>query len=127
MQAFEVWLNGMLMCTAGIESGTTVIMFSRVANTEWQKAQGAPPECNFSVTGVHAVNDTAVEWVDRPLSPGDEVLVRVVEQEMASPAVVRRTRDPEEHRAKEEKYVEHMAARLGWRVIKPDEQFPSTE
>jgi hypothetical protein len=52
--AFEVLLNGKHLCTAGVESGTVMVLVTRTINTNWQNENNLPGETDVSVSGAEA-------------------------------------------------------------------------
>ena len=60
-----------------------------------------------------------MRWQNRRLRVGDAVCIRVVEADGASRPTRRERSDPALVEKAEKKYVENIAKRLGWKILKP--------
>ena len=74
MVAFEVYVNKVKVCTAGIEEFDGIIA-GLVAKPEQDDAPG-PPKINFHVSA--SDGETAYNWVQYELQVGNRVEIRVV-------------------------------------------------
>jgi hypothetical protein len=78
--AFEVWHNGVKLCTAGIDDDGLIL-----AILTWVEPSAAPEslemkqEGELEVSGHSESGKRHVEWIKKALKPGDEVLVKVLQ------------------------------------------------
>jgi hypothetical protein len=90
MKAFEVYLNGRHLLTAGIgEDGVLTTIVNWVG--------GTPPRpvsrFDFSVGGLDSTTGEHVRWSVPSVGVGDEVTVKVVDADQVSPVESRRRPD----------------------------------
>jgi hypothetical protein len=110
MRAFEVSLNGEMLCAAGIgDDGVLTAIISWVAGDH-----GAEP--SLHVGGRVSPMQEHVTWTERPLAIGDEVVVKVADLESVALPNKRHLRDPKRDLEAKKKYVKTMAKELGWTV-----------
>lgn len=104
MIAFAVDINGERVCTAGVEGlagvlSATLNWVRRESGPEGSAGGGDAPESSltFSVAG-HARRDRFdfehLEWIQKALSAGDEIAIRIVETERVDPPTRRRRSGP---------------------------------
>jgi hypothetical protein len=78
MICFEVYINGQKICLAGVgDNGVLSAMATFTASSELQKTE-------FRVGGMTKVDvetSQQIEWLDRELSVGDTITVKIVEAE----------------------------------------------
>jgi hypothetical protein len=97
MQAFEIWLNGELLCTAGIgDHGVLSVM------TDLCSGDGHV-EFELRVGGLNSQSDEYVMWRNQKLKLGDEVCVKIVESESIDSPPDRRHRDHAKEAAREQR------------------------
>ena len=123
MIAFEVFLNGNKVCTAGVgDLGVLTAMLTWVRregkNTESKESRNVEEELTLNVGGFVSSKNEHVRWTDDKLTVGDEVCIRIINLESVGPASVRSTEDPAEIERRQERYVEQMAKRFGWTIQK---------
>jgi hypothetical protein len=108
MRAFEILLNGRKLCTAGLEEGTLIFGLSC---TENKHGRG---EVGLGMTGTLPTLAT-VRWRQRGLRMGDEVRIKIVEnQTLDTPKVLQEA--PRDARKYEKAYVRRMAKEFGWTI-----------
>jgi len=113
MRAFEVFLNGERLCLAGI-AGNGVL--SMVLN---HVERNADRDEFLEVGGLVGSTGEHVDWTNRRLSTGDEVVVRIIESDSVEEPKKRRPRNPEEEFEQQKQYVREMAKQLGWTLTEP--------
>jgi hypothetical protein len=123
MIAFEVFLNGNKVCTAGVgDLGVLTAMLTWVRregkNTESKESRNVEEELTLNVGGFVSSKNEHVRWTDDKLTVGDEVCIRIINLESVDPPSVRSTEDPAEIERRQERYVEQMAKHLGWTIQK---------
>jgi len=85
MMAFEVFVNGKKVCTAGVRKPD--LMDAML----WLTAE--PRELSFRLSGlIHQTDDSSeiVNWLKRSLEIGDELTIRVIESEIVDDPLPRR-------------------------------------
>jgi hypothetical protein len=91
MKAFEVYVNGERVCTAGIgPDGVLSAILSWVGSG---RRGGPDGHLDFSVGGLDSRTDEYVRWAVPELRVGDEVSVLVVEAEQVDPEQERERSD----------------------------------
>jgi hypothetical protein len=120
MIGFEISLNGNLLCTAGVEPGVTTVILSHVVGTRLQAQRNLSPETELSVSGLHSLTEESMTWLHQEIETGDEITVRVLTTDSASPVHSSKLRDAEAEQVRQREYVEKMAEQLGWKIIKPE-------
>ncbi len=120
MITFEVSLNGSSICTAGVgDLGVLTTTVSWVRRESSDKNPGdIVEELTLEVGGLVAVTKEHVRWTDGSVAAGDELIIRIVNQESADPPTERRRTEPKEDIEAQKRYVEQMAKRLGWTIHK---------
>ena len=134
MIAFEVYLNGEKLCTAGIEE-----LGNLSASLTWQRGPHVLKETlgrkfeysHFSVSGEnvrfrsekaphleHEFKETEhLEWVMQEFPPGSEVTIKAVEVSMVDkPRSRMLTGTQDDSMRAYEKRVREMAEALGWKI-----------
>jgi hypothetical protein len=117
MTAFEIYLNGRKVCTAGL-NGAGVVM----PTITWFLGEGPrrkrSEELAFHVSGLVSRTRTHLTWAHRPLKIGDEVRI-VVAKKSKVDAPKKKRRESKAHRLKRERdYIEKKIAEYGWTVTK---------
>jgi hypothetical protein len=123
MIAFEVFLNGNKVCTAGVgDLGVLTAMLTWVRregkNTEFKESRNVEEELTLNVGGFVSSKHEHVRWSESTLAVGDDIRVCVVDLESVDVPGDRRAEDPEEDTRRQEVYVERMAKRFGWTIQK---------
>jgi hypothetical protein len=123
MIAFEVFLNGKKVCTAGVgDLGVLTAMLTWVRredkNTEIRESRNVEEELTLNVGGFVSSKHEHVCWSESKLTVGDDVCVRVVDLESVDLPRDRRAEDPEEDIRRQKVYVEQMVKRFGWTIQK---------
>lgn len=86
MKAFEVYLNGKLLATAGTGDGVLATIVSR------SKISGEA--FNFHLGGIDEATGEHVDWQVPTPHVGDEILIRIIETERVDSPTSRKPRDP---------------------------------
>jgi hypothetical protein len=113
MRAFEVFLNGERLCLAGIgDDGVLNAMVDCVAKPPQQGVE-------LSVGGLISPPREHVDWVDRKVSVGDQILVKIVDAGRVDEPSKRHSHDPATELTAQKNYVRRMAREFGWEVRVP--------
>lgn len=115
MIALEVYRRGKRLCRAGV--GSIGVLNAHV--TWVGRAKNDPAgekELFLSVGGLHSPTGEHRDWLEEPLSIGDEVMVRVVSLKRVDKPKSKRRDDPKKRQAAKEYYVRRVAAELGWKI-----------
>lgn len=116
MIAFEVHVNGQKLCTAGIgELGVLTAMVN------WTRARridkGGVPEqiLDLAVSGLDSSSAEFPSWLRKPITAGDEILIRVVDTTSVDEPLQRSVTPggPEEL---EKQTVRMQARQWGWNI-----------
>jgi len=110
MRALEVELNGERLCLAGIgDDGVLNAMVNCIAKPPRQ-------EVELRVGGLISPTREHVDWVNRDISVGDEIRIRIVDAGLIDEPSKRHRPDPAVQLKAQKNYVRHMAKDLGWEV-----------
>jgi hypothetical protein len=122
MIAFNVYLNGKKVCTAGVpDTGVLSAHVTWLRRTGEQRlskqAHGVEEELTMDVGGLITPIDEYVRWADRrPVRVGDEVRIKIVNAERVDRPRARKRSDPAENLRRQKRYVREMAKRFGWKI-----------
>jgi hypothetical protein len=112
MLAFEVSVNGEVVCVAGLdEYGVLTAILSWVRRRPDAEFKPDSEELEFSVSGLasDARNDAEhLDWLKRELRVGDIVSLRVIEIERADEPAMRKRENPIHREKQERAYYERM-------------------
>jgi hypothetical protein len=127
MRAFQVYLNGKKLCTAGVgDDGvlSAILTWVRGArNTPSQRSKLVQGEDLFiQVGGLISPVEEHVIWLQRSLRVGDDVRIAVVERAAVDRPKSRKRTDPAQELRAQKKYVRQMAKRFGWQIVPPGKQ-----
>jgi hypothetical protein len=117
MIAFEVYLNGERICTAGV--GDLGVLTSSLA---WRGAQpyqkGGPTVAEYLrlYVGGLANSGDQLRWLDRKLKRGDVVSIKVVEADSPDKPRERQHPSPATDLRRRKQYVRRMAKQFGWKI-----------
>lgn len=78
MKAFEVHLNDIKVCAAGLKSGKGVV--STIINLI-EGLDNQPDTIRITVTGLNSPTAESMKWVQEDLKVGDRILLEVVDTE----------------------------------------------
>jgi hypothetical protein len=111
--AFQVSLNGKLICTAGLEDiGVLTSVLTWVRRRAYsQNHSSIEEELTFDVTALDGQDPKHTEhlkWLSESLHVGDSISIRIVDVEAADPPVERDRDDPEAVERAKRRYFEHM-------------------
>ena len=113
MRAFQVYINGEKLCSAGI--GIHGVL---TAIASWVVGPGRA-EMMLSVGGlIHPANED-VKWLDRNLRVGDEIKIKISERVLVDRPKRRHRNDPAKERENQKQYVRRMAKQFGWKIQMP--------
>ena len=120
MITFEVSHNGSRICTAGV--GDLGVLTTTVSWVRRERSDTNPgdieEELTLEVAGLIASTKEHVRWTDGSVVAGDEVKIRIVDQESADLPTERRRTDPKKDLEAQKRYVEQMAKHFGWTIHK---------
>ena len=116
MIAFEVYLNGNKICTAGVGSvgvlSTSVCWVKRDTDT----SSLTDEELTVDIGGLVPPAGDHLHWNEQPLQVGDQVCVKIVEADIVDEPSVTKPTDPIRDKLAQKQYVREMAKQLGWRI-----------
>jgi hypothetical protein len=81
-QGFQITLNGNLLCRAGLEAELFVTVCSL---TSLKRAIPPSEELSLSIGGLDSVEDHYLNWANKTLQPGVQILIEVVEGDFDAP------------------------------------------
>ena len=129
MPAFQIYLNGKNLTTAGVENRgllNAFVHWSRVApkETSARKSAKAVEELSLQVHGLvpRSGFDESLRWVERNLKLGDEVCIRIVKSaRVDGPHRRKRFQRPKAVAMlkMEKDLVMKLAKKFGWKIQKP--------
>jgi hypothetical protein len=118
MIAFEVYLNGKKLCTAGVgDLGVLSTCLCWRGPHPYKK--GGPPVAEYirlDVGGIVESFREHVRWVDRKIKCGDMVSIKIVELTSVDKPREKQRPDPVEDMRRQKRYVRQMAKRFGWKI-----------
>ena len=118
MLAFEVHLNGNKKCVAGIgEPGVLTTTLTWVLGQPKGRRKSGE-DMWLHVGGLISRNYEFVDWFQRKVRRGDEVVIRIVEVGAADAPRKRRQESPAQRRRQQQAYVRKMAKQFGWKIQK---------
>jgi hypothetical protein len=113
--AFEVYLNGKKICTAGV--GNMGVLSAVLAYRGVQPyEEGGPPVSEYltlDVGGYLPDSKEHIRWRERKLKPGDSVTVKIVKAESVDKPRERKRTNPATDLLQKKQYVRRMAKELG--------------
>ncbi len=108
MRAFKVFLNGKLLCLAGVgERGVLSVIINWV---------GRERLLGLHVGGLVVPQLEHVNWRDKRLRVGDEIRVRIVEAINVDAPRRRYRYDPNDDIRMQKRYVRELAKKFGWKI-----------
>jgi hypothetical protein len=118
MIAFEIYLNGKKICTAGV--GDLGVLSTSLA---WRGPQPhqkggkvVPAYLRLDVGGIEDSSAEHLRWLERKIKRGDLVAIKVVEVALADKPRERQRRDPAADLRRQKEYVRRMARQFGWKL-----------
>ena len=119
MTAFDIYVNGRKVCTAGIpEAGVVTSAITWVAGSDPKEAE----DLEFRVGGLVSRTESHVGWFHRSLSVGDEVRVVVTEALRVSKPQKVKSESLAVRRKRKLAFVEHTAKELGLEIVKKEKK-----
>jgi len=111
MRAFEIYVNGEKLCTAGIGDDGVL---SAIASSVTGRSRA---DLHLHVGGLISLGKEHVSWIEqRHLAVGDEILVKVVEANSVDEPKRRSAEETTNALEDRKKYVLRLAKELGMRV-----------
>jgi hypothetical protein len=119
MTAFDFYVNGKKVRTAGIEGpGVVATHVDLVRGVASKKGKKAPEELSLHVGGFHSQTRTHVTWLHRQLIQGDSVRIDVVEASKVDRPRKKKSESARSRLKREKDYVVKKAALWGWKIQK---------
>jgi len=113
MLAFEIYLNGKKIRTAGIgEPGVLTAILTWVRGEQPR----AKDDLRLRVGGLVGRTNTHFTWVERPIVAGDDVRIKVVEAAKVDTPRKRERESPAQKASRQRAYVRRMARQFGWKI-----------
>src|ERR1700752_1615953 len=109
MRAFEVYVNGERLCTAGVNDSTVLTAIIDYVGRDKERL-------HLHVGGLLIPQEEHVRWQDMDLAVGDDVRIKVVEIETVDAPTKRYLRDPKKEVREQKRYVRTMAKKFGWKI-----------
>ena len=121
MPAFQVYLNGKKVSTAGV--GDLGVLSAHVTwvrrkgeHTRAKKPDSVEEELGLHIGGLVTPTEEHVRWLDRDLKAGDEVRIVVVDDAKVDRPRSRERRDPAKDLRSQKRYVRALAKKFGWKI-----------
>jgi hypothetical protein len=118
MIAFEVYLNGKKICTAGV--GDLGVLTACLAYRGAQPyEEGGPPVSEYirlDVGGYVPDSREHLRWRERKLKPGDSVTLKVVKAGSVDKPRERKRTNAAANLRRRKQYVRRMAKELRWKL-----------
>ncbi len=110
MRAYEIFLNGKRLCTAGIGKNGYISAYVTYLSER--------NETNIDIVGLLASKKLYVRWARRPLRTGDEVRVKIVNKKTADKfkKIIGRVDSPSRVVELRKRMVRRMAKEFGWEI-----------
>jgi hypothetical protein len=118
MIAFEVYINGKKISTAGVGNPgvlSTCLAYRAVGSY----LSGEPPVSEYlrlDIGGYVSDSKEHLRWADRKLKPGDTVTVKIVRTESVDKPRERERTNTAADLRRRKQYVRRMAKELGWKL-----------
>jgi hypothetical protein len=75
-------------------------------------------ELRFRVGGMDSLRREHIDWLERELTVGDEVFIRVVDVRRVDAPLKGSRRPVDDSKRRQKAYVRRMAKEFGWKIIK---------
>jgi len=111
MIAIEIRVNGRKERIAGIADGTVDVHLALTSRRHWRK----DPKASIALllSGMDSKRDEHIDWADRDLAVGDEIVMRLVQTSKVDQPTKRSRMTS---RQAKESFVRRMAEDLGWKI-----------
>ncbi len=117
MIAFEVYLNGKKLCTAGVgELGVVSTNLAWRGSQPYENGGSLVPEYLRLDVGGLANSGEHLRWINRKLRCGDTLTVKIVESVATDKPRERKRPDLAADLRSQKQYVRRMAKKLGWKI-----------
>ncbi len=115
MRAFEVYLNGRKLCTAGIaEAGVVTSCITWVTGPDPKE----PEDMELRVGGLVSRTHTHVDWMHRIVRNGDEIRIVVCDKEKVSKPKKSHSESEETRKKRKLEYLKRLSKELGYEIRK---------
>jgi hypothetical protein len=123
MRALEIHVNGKKLCTAGIGDDGVLTAIVRsilrpIQAISRKRTSQAWEDLGIDVAGFIPSAQEHVRWKSSKLRTGDEIRIKIIETDRPDKPSSRERADPDKAINAEKRYVERMAKKLGWKIIK---------
>jgi hypothetical protein len=110
MRAYEIFLNGKRLCSAGIGKDgyiSAIITYLSEKN-----------KTDIDIVGLLASKKLYVRWTRRPLRTGDEVRIKIVDKKSVDKfkKIIGRVDNPDRIVELQKRMVRRMAKGFGWEI-----------
>jgi hypothetical protein len=122
MRALEIHVNGKKICTAGVgDDGvlTAIIRSVLRPHRSSKRKANANEDLGLDVGGLISPSREHIRWKTPQIRTGDEVCIKVIETDLPDKPYGRERSDPAEVERAEERYVQRIAKKMGWQIVKP--------
>lgn len=109
MRAFEIYLNGKRLCLAGVSNAG---VFSAII----EYLGGDEEHLHLNVGGLLIPEQEHVSWQDRSLSVGDDVRIRILDNEKVDAPKERFRTNAKQDIQAQKRYLRMMAKKFGWKI-----------
>jgi hypothetical protein len=121
MIAFEIYVNGKRLCTAGIgEVGVLAANLLWVGSEPQKGARNKTAKmdeyASIRVGGLFSKTEEHVKWARRNLRRGDEVAIRIIETVHVDPPREIEKRTAATIRSRQKRQVRSLAKKFGWKI-----------
>jgi len=118
MMAFEVYLNGKKICTAGVgDLGVLSTSLAWRGSQPYQKGgRSVPSYLRLEVGGITASSGEHLRWLGRKIKRGDLVAIKAVEVASVDKPRERQRPNPAADSRRQKQYVRRMANQFGWKL-----------
>ena len=109
MLAFEISINGVKKCTAGIETDGCITAI--LAWLQHQPARNTQDNClTFDVGSLQRIDEADVygRWLNEILTVGDSLTIRIVEVSVSDASIIHEHASPRDRERSERQYYERL-------------------
>ena len=119
MLAFDYYVNGKKLCTAGINgAGVVATHIDLVRGVSTKKKIKPLEDLHLHVGGLHSRTRTHVTWLHRELKIGDSVRIDLVETKKVDRPNKKKPESAATRKRREQDYVLKKASSWGWTIQK---------
>ena len=115
MIAFEVYVNGEKLCTAGI--GDLGVLSAILSWTRVLTESNKPEESlDLAISGLDSSTERYPKWLRKPVAVGDAIRIQIVNSDLVDLPIREDTHVEVDHEDNAKKYVRSMAKEWGWKL-----------